>query len=65
MGNDIPFNENKGYVKQLGDDLSGGFGRSNTLAMDVDGSKLDFIKVNGPTITEVAATQDYDGMDFV
>ena len=61
MGNDVPFNENRGYVKNLGDDLSGGFGRINTLAMDVDGSKLDFIKTNALTITGPA--QEFDALE--
>lgn len=61
MGNGVPFNENRGYVKNLGDDLSGGFGRTNTLAMDVDSSKLDFIKTNALTIT--APTQEFDALE--
>ncbi len=61
MGNDVPFNENRGYVKNLSNDLSGGFGRTNTLAMDVDGSKLDFIKTNALTITGPA--QEFDALE--
>jgi hypothetical protein len=61
MGKDVPFNENRGYVKNLGSDLSGGFGRTNTLAMDVDSSKLDFIKTNALTIT--GPVQEFEALE--
>jgi len=47
----FPFNENRGYVKDIGDGLTGGFGRSNTVSDGFSPDALAFIQAEKVSIT--------------